>query len=140
MTENASHSQSDMLPIILEQATPKNVLFTWTYFTAIYNTFLHGKGFVIAIFFRNTIVNKVLTFTTSCSTDEVSLNHEIYLELYICFSCQNHLFISSQRFNPVVAQRLYKINSLMRQKIIKSKLFKRMEFSLFITTLKNLNN
>ena len=69
MTENASHSQSDMLPIILEQATSKNVLFTWTYFTAIYNTFLHGKGFVIAIFFRNTIVNKVLTFTTSCSTD-----------------------------------------------------------------------
>ena len=44
------------------------------------------------------------------------------------------------RAYPVVAQRLYKINSLMRQKIIKSKLFKSMEFSPFIKTLKNLNN
>ena len=30
------------------------------------------------------IVNKVLTFTTKCSTDEVVLNHEIYLELRSC--------------------------------------------------------
>ena len=43
---------------------------------------------IVIFFFKNIIAIKVLTFTMSCSTDEVVLNHEIYLELYICFSCQ----------------------------------------------------
>ena len=46
---------------------------------------------------ESTKINRVsaglpVYFTTSCSTDEVVLNHEIYLELDICFSCQE-LFI-----------------------------------------------
>ena len=36
-----------------------------------------------------------LMVTTSCSTDEVVLNHKIYLELYIFQVVKNPLFISS---------------------------------------------
>lgn len=40
------------------------------------------------------------TFTKSCSTDEVVINHEMYLELYICFRCQEsfiHFIIHTWR-------------------------------------------
>ena len=44
-----------------------------------------------------------LTFTSSCSTDEVALNHEIYFKLYICFSCQEFfIYFTSQSFNIVI--------------------------------------
>ena len=38
--------------------------------------------------------HKVLTFTTSCSTHKVVLNHEIYLELYICVVQQSRIIYS----------------------------------------------
>ena len=65
------------------------------------------------------IVNKVLTFTTKCSTDEVVLNHEIYLELYL-FQLS---MIEIRSGTPSVQQQQHQLKSAQRQVCLGSSAF-----------------